>query len=86
MVWRIEFTPDAEKQLAGLGTSEARRIAAFLKERATQNPRAAGDRLKGRLREFWRYRVGHYRILAKILDEQVLVLVVRIGHRSSVYK
>ncbi len=35
--------------------------------------------------EFWRYRIGDYRVLARIGDEQLLVLVVQIGHRSGVY-
>ncbi len=48
-------------------------------------PRAIGGPLKGELRDFWRYRVGDYRILAKLEDEQLLVLVVKVGHRSDVY-
>lgn len=85
MAWQISFTPQAQKDLAKLDPQEARRIGVFLRERVVSDPRAHGGQLKGQLREFWRWRVGAYRILAKIEDEQLLVLVVEIGHRSKIY-
>lgn len=85
MAWQISFTPQAQKDLAKLDLKEARRIVAFLRERVEPDPKAHGGSLKGQLREFWRWRVGAYRVLAKIEDEQSLVLVVEIGHRSTVY-
>ncbi len=85
MTWKIRFTPQAEKDLARLGPENAARITRFLRDRVAPNPRAVWGLLKGQLREFWRYRVGDYRILAKIEDERLLVLVVQIGHRSKIY-
>ncbi len=88
MTWRIEFTPEAEKQLATLDKQSVKRIIRFLKERVTplKDPRSLGEPLKGKLREFWRYRVGDYRVLCRIEEERLLVLVVRIGHRRDVYR
>lgn len=85
MAWQIDFTPAAAKQFAKLGREEARRIARFLRERVAPDPKALGGPLKGNLREFWRWRLGDYRILAKIEDDKLLVLVVQIGHRNKVY-
>lgn len=85
MTWQISFTPGAEKELKKLGKQESQRITRYLKERVTQDPRALGTVLKGQLREFWRYRVGDYRVLVKIQDEKLLILVVHIGHRSKIY-
>lgn len=85
MAWKIEFTPAAEKELAKLGEEEARRITRFLRERVAPDPKAIGGALKGNLREFWRWRMGDYRILAKIEDDKLLVLVIQVGHRSKVY-
>ena len=85
MAWKIEFTPVAEKELARLGKEEARRITRFLWERVAPDPKATGGQLKGNLREFWRWRLGDYRILAKIEDDRLLVLVVQIGHRKTIY-
>ena len=88
MAWRVEFTPEAEKQLAKLDKQSAKRITKFLKERVASlnDPGSLGDPLKGRLREFWRYRVGDYRILCRIEERRLLVLVVKIGHRRDVYR
>ncbi len=88
MAWRVEFTPEAEKQLAKLDKQSAKRITKFLKERVASlnDPGSLGDPLKGRLREFWRYRVGDYRILCRIEERRLLVLVVKIGRRRDVYR
>ncbi|MBS5835542.1 MAG: type II toxin-antitoxin system RelE/ParE family toxin [Neisseria sp.] len=67
----------------------ARRIVRFLRERvaALDNPRSIGEALKGSdLGEFWKYRVGDYRIISKIEDGKMTVLVIRVGNRREVYK
>ena len=88
MAWKIEFTPESEKQLSKIDRPSAKRIITFLNERIApaDDPRTAGKTLKGVLREFWRYRVGNYRIICKIEDDRLLVLVVRIAHRSDAYR
>ncbi len=88
MAWKIDLTPEAAAQLGKLGTAEARRILKFLHERlpGRKDPRELGEALKGVLRAYWRYRVGDYRILCRIEDNVLTVLVVQIEHRSTVYK
>lgn len=87
MTWRVELTGRARKQLGKLGAREARRIIEFLRRLASlDDPRQHGGSLKGELAEFWRFRVGHYRLICEIQDQRLLVLVVRIGHRSQVYR
>lgn len=51
-----------------------------------ENPRTREKTLVGNLVGFWRFRVGNYRILCKIKDEELYILVVEIGHRSKVYE
>ncbi|MEJ2158320.1 MAG: type II toxin-antitoxin system RelE/ParE family toxin [Desulfobacteraceae bacterium] len=87
MAWQIEFTAEAEKQLSKIERQSAKRIIDFLRERIApaEDPRTAGKALKGVLREFWRYRVGNYRIICKIEDGRLLILVVRVAHRREVY-
>ena len=85
MTWKIEFTPQAEKDLEKLDRAETKRIIAFLRERVAPAPKAVVGQLKGQLREYRRYRVGDYRVLAVIKNERLLVLVVRVGHRKNVY-
>jgi mRNA interferase RelE/StbE len=87
LAWRIDFSDTARKQLSKIGRTEVKRITAFLRERLQpmDDPRQIGLALKG-AGNLWRYRVGDYRIVASIEDEQVRVLVVRIGHRREVYR
>lgn len=87
MSWRIELTRRARKQLGNIGTTDARRIVRFLRRlESLDDPRKQGKALQGELAEFWRYRVGHYRLVCEIQDERLLVLVVRIAHRRQVYQ
>ncbi len=89
MVWRVEFLPSAEKELAELDRPVAQRILAFLDQRvrSADDPRTIGQALSGdRLGHFWKYRVGDYRLIVAIEDRRVLVSVVRISHRSAVYR
>ena len=67
----------------------ARRITAFLRERVAvlDDPRSIGEALKGsKLGEFWKYRVGDYRIIGSIEDGALRILVVKIGNRREVYR
>jgi mRNA interferase RelE/StbE len=51
------------------------------------DPRSLGEALTGsKLEEFWKYRVGDYRIIAVIEDAALCILVIRVGHRREVYK
>lgn len=89
MAWAIKLDEGAKRDLAKLDKQIARRIRTFLRERVAKldNPRSIGDALKGSLLgEFWKYRVGDYRIICKIEDEAVIILVVRIGNRREVYR
>jgi len=67
MAWKIEFDPAAERELGKLDPQIARRILKFLFERVAplDDPRSIGEALKGsRLGEFWKYRLGDYRIIS----------------------
>jgi len=85
--WDYRVTDRAIKELRKLGPQASRLIIDFLDERIAgcEDPRQLGKALKGELGEFWRYRVGDYRILCRIDDGEVIVLVVKVGHRREVY-
>ena len=89
MAWKVELDRAAVRELGKLEQQAARRILAFLHGRvATLNdPRSIGEALKGsKLGEFWKYRVGDYRVIARIEDDALRVLVVRVGSRDKVYR
>jgi len=59
------------------------------RERVAQldDPRSIGEALRGdSLGQYWKYRVGDYRIVARIVDRRLLVIVVRVGHRREIYR
>ena len=88
MAWKIDFSPTALKQLDKLDKPIANRILKFLHERLQDldDPRKIGARLQGTLSEFWKYRVGDYRLICSLEDDRFVILVLRIGHRREVYK
>lgn len=51
-----------------------------------ENPRQWGKSLVGNLKEYWRYRIGNYRLLVKIKDNELVIIAIEIEHRKSVYK
>jgi mRNA interferase RelE/StbE len=89
MTWKIEIRDDTERNLLKLDPQISRRIYAFLQLRLAklENPRSIGEALHGpKFGEFWKYRVGDYRIIARIEDKILRVLVVKVGHRREVYE
>ena len=89
MVWAIEFDEAAKKELAKLDPQVARRLLDFLTQRviSLKDPRSFGQALKGsKLGEFWKYRVGDFRIIAKIQNQKMIILVLRIGNRREIYR
>lgn len=87
MSWVYRVDERALKELKKLGRATQRDIIASLDERVAgdADPRRFGKALKAQLAGLWRYRVGTYRIICKINDGELLVLVVAVGHRKDIY-
>lgn len=88
MAWTIEYTDSSRRQLHKLDKSAARRILDYMDERVAplEDARTVGKALRGPLGEFWRYRVGEYRIICELHDVRLRVLVVRVGDRKEIYR
>ena len=89
MAYRVEFDPDALKDLKKLDRPVQQRLLAFLRTRVAtlQNPRDIGEALAGaRLGNYRKYRVGDWRIICDIQDSRIVVRVLRIGNRRDVYR
>jgi mRNA interferase RelE/StbE len=87
--WEIVLDETAVRDFDDLDKLIQKRIARFLYERVAklEDPRGIGEALKGAsLGEFWKYRVGDYRLIAKIRDQFVQILIVKIGNRREVYR
>lgn len=85
--WNLMFAETSLKDLKKLQIQERQRIVHYLEDRicTKDNPRELGKATKGDLSGLWRYRVGDYRIIADILDKDIVIQVVRIGHRKNIY-
>ena len=85
MAWAIEFLPEAAKDLKKLDRTVAARVLITLEDRIAtlDNPRMIGSALTGDHAGFWRWRIGDYRVVARIEDARITVLVVRLAHRRG---
>lgn len=89
MAWTVELDPAAVRELDKLDPQVARRILVFLKQRVAslENPRSIGEALAGSaLGNYWKYRVGDWRIICEIHDSRIVVRVLRVGNRREVYR
>jgi len=88
MMYEVKYTKRAVKQLKNMDKSIASFILTYIKEKliGCSDPRRYGKSLQGELSDKWRYRVGNYRILAKINDDEVVIVVVEVGHRKDIYE
>jgi mRNA interferase RelE/StbE len=81
----VRYDARAAKELRKLDRSVARRIAVAVLSLG-DDPRPHGARPLTGADDLWRLRVGDYRVIYTIRDRQLVVLVVRVAHRSEVYR
>lgn len=85
MTYSILFTNRSRKQIAKLNNEAQKRIISYLENRISINPHNFGKSLVGDKKGLWRYRVADYRIICNISNNELLVLVVDVGHRREIY-
>ena len=88
MIWKVKLSKSAAKELRKLSNTLQSDIIKYLKERieTKEDPRRFGKPLSYDKHGLWRYRIQNARIICKIYEDELLVLVVKIGHRKDVYK
>lgn len=87
-MWNVELDERARRALRKLDPSIQSEIVRFLRTRIAtpEDPRRFGKPLRHDLKGLWRYRVGDYRLVCQIENGRLVVLVIGIGHRSTVYR
>ena len=87
MTWQINFEDSAFKELSKLDKQVQRKNLHYLRNliATSENPRSFGHPLRDNLAGLWKYRDGNYRIICTINDNELTVLVLRIGHRRQIY-
>ena len=88
MKYTVVFSKEALKDLKKLDKHTAALIIGWVRKNleGCENPRAHGKGLTANLSGKWRYRVGDYRLLADIQDDKVVIMMLRVGHRSEIYR
>jgi mRNA interferase RelE/StbE len=84
LVYSIRMEKQAAKTLEKLDLETRRRVVTAIRNLAT-DPRSTGSK-KMKSREGWRIRVGDYRVIYGIHDDQLLISITKIGHRGDVYR
>ncbi len=87
-IWTVEFDDRARRELRKLDAKVQQAIFRYLRQRiaVSQDPRRFGKPLRRNLAGLWRYRVEDYRLICRIEDERIVVLVLEVGHRRDVYE
>ena len=86
-MYKVEFRPQALKELKKIDRANRAMILSWIEKNlmGCENPRARGKGLTANRSGQWRYRVGDYRIIVEIKDNELLILALSVGHRSTVY-
>jgi len=85
---KIEYLPGAKKDLEKIDKLWQRRIKNSL-QILSENPALLKNKikkLKGKYKDYFRLRVGNYRVIFRIEKKKLVILVVRIAHRKEIYK
>jgi mRNA interferase RelE/StbE len=87
LVWTLEVSDQARKQLRKIDVKQADRITLTMIEISQlDNPRQRGHALVGDYAGYWRYRIGNYRVVTKIEDGRMVIVVIAVGHRREIYR
>ena len=88
MIWKVNLSKSATQELHKLSSVLQNDILKYLRERiaTSEDPRRFGKPLSYDKHGLWRYRIQDARVVCKIYEDELLVLVVRVGHRKDVYR
>ena len=85
LAWTIEWDDFAKKQLKKLDRPVQKRILDYLDEKVVYSPQTFGRELVGNKAGLWRYRIEDYRVICRIENRKLIILVLAVGHRKEIY-
>ena len=86
MSYHVRWDTEALEDLKNLGHAEAKRIVKKVESHLAKDPLSLGKALRGNLSGLYRYRIGDYRVLYEIIQKEIVIEVVSVGHRKDVYE
>lgn len=85
MAWEVRYDQEAIKALKRLDKPVSQKIMNYLDEvAALDDPRVRAKPLRGPLTGLWRYRVGDYRVICDVIDGELTIVALDLGHRSKI--
>ena len=87
MTYKIETTSRFHKEFKKLDKYTKKMIKAWIEKNLIdcENPRTHGKGLTSNRSGQWRYRIGDYRLICEIQDNELIILALSVGHRKDVY-
>ena len=87
-MWSVDFTKVGKKSLASLDKKTQNKIKDYIDNKLLKStdPKKHGKMLSGDKKGFWSFRVGSYRVIGEIKNDQLIILIVKIAHRKEVYR
>lgn len=88
MNYRLYYTKEAKKALKKLDKPILVMVKAWIEKNLnnTDDPRRYGKTLKGKYSGYWRYRVGNYRLICEIREQELVIILIDLGHRREIYR
>lgn len=88
MTYRLVVSDKVKKQLKKMDKHVRLMLAKDMKKHldGLENPRQIGKALTGQFKGLWHYRIGNYRVICDIMDDELVILAIEIGHRKDIYK
>lgn len=85
--WSIKFSPEFEKEWDKTDPSIQKKVIHFFTERlqTEEHPKSFAKPLTGNLKNFWRFRIGDYRVICNLIEDERVIYLLRIAHRRDVY-
>lgn len=84
-MYKVAYLDSVEEDLKKLDKSTVKKILNRIETYLAQNPKELGKPLKGDFQGYWRYRWGDYRVIYRIAEQEILIIILRISHRKEVY-
>lgn len=84
-MYKVVYLDQVEEDLKKLDKTTAKKILTRIETYLAVDPKGLGKPLKGEFQGYWRYRWGDYRVIYKISEREILILVLRISNRKDVY-
>ena len=88
LAWTVKFSTRAVKSLKRIDRSHQELILKFMTEKVVKHPDpvSLAKKLSGNLGDFYRFRLGDYRIVCEVQNHELIILILQIGHRQNIYQ